>query len=297
MNLRHIVVATDESDAGRQAVRTGLKLAARASARLTVMRAVSIQAVPVPAGVAGDIGPADLDGSGVALERLQRWLHTDVIPAGDTTPIELGVAFGIPGIEICRFAEGRDADLLVLGRKQRSQMGRLFLGDTADVVARRSRIPCLFASPRAAQLSRILVALDGTPRGFAVLQAAARFAGQTGCRLRAVTVEPAWAGKPGVLSAAAPATRSESLRALLRDHLAGEPLGRVGWPGARTGGDLLEIRGGEIVDQILAARDAMGAEILAIGYHRGGPPGIFEAGSTARRLAHTAPCAVLTIPL
>jgi nucleotide-binding universal stress UspA family protein len=34
-----------------------------------------------------------------------------------------------------------------------------------------------------------------------------------------------------------------------------------------------------------------------IGCHRGGPPGILEAGSTARRLAHTAPCAVLTIPL
>lgn len=297
MNLRHIVVATDESDAGRQAVRTGLKLAARASARLTVMRVVSVQAVPVLAGVAGDIGPADLDGSGAALERMQRWLQADVIPAGDTTPIELGITSGIPGIEICRFAEGRDADLLVLGRKQRSQMGRLLLGDTADAVARRSRIPCLFASPKAAQLSRILVALDGTPRGFAVLQVAARFAGQTGGRLRAVTVEPAWAGEPGVLSAAAPATRSENLRALLRDHLVGEPLGRVGWPGARTGGDLLERRRGEIVDQILAARHAMGAEILAIGYHRGGSPGIFEAGSTARRLAHTAPCAVLTVPL
>ena len=296
MNLRHIVVATDESDAGRQAVRTGLKFAARASARLTVMRVVSIQAVPVPAGMAGDTGVADLE-DGVALERLQRGLHTDVVPAGDTTPIELGMAFGIPGIEICRFAEGRDADLLVVGRKQRSQMGRLFLGDTADVVARRSRIPCLFASPRTAQLSRILVALDGTARGFTVLQAAARFAEQTGCRLRAVTVEPGSAGKPGVLSAATPATRSEILRVLLHEHLAGELLGRVGWPGARTGGDLLEIREGDIVDQILAARDAMDAEILAIGYHRGGPPGIFEGASTARRLAHTAPCAVLTIPL
>jgi nucleotide-binding universal stress UspA family protein len=297
MNLRHIVVATDESDAGRQAVRTGLKLAARTSARLTVVRVVSIQAVPVLAGMAGDIGPADLDGSGVALERLQRWLHADVIPAGDTTPIELGIAFGIPGIEICRFAEGRDADLLILGRKQRSQMGRLLLGDTADAVARRSRIPCLFVSPNAARLSRILVALDGTPRGFAVLQAAAGFAGQTGCRLRAVTVEPAGAGELGVLSAAAPATRSENVRTLLRYGLAGEPLGRVGWPGASTGGDLLERRRGEVVDQILAARYAMNADVLAIGYHRGGPPGIFEAGSTARRLAHTAPCAVLTVPL
>jgi nucleotide-binding universal stress UspA family protein len=297
MNLRHIVVAADESDAGRQAVRTGLKFAARASARLTVMRVVSIQAVTVPAGMAGDTGVAELKDTGVALERLQRWLHTGVVPAGDTTPIELGMAFGIPGIEICRFAEGGDADLLVVGRKQRSQMGRLFLGDTADVVARRSRIPCLFAPPRTAQLSRILVALDGTARGFTVLQAAARFAEQTGCRLRAVTVEPGSAGKPGVLSAATPATRSEILRALLHEHLAGDLLGRVGWAGARTGGDLLEIREGDIVDQILAARDAMGAEILAIGYHRGGPPGIFEGASTARRLAHTAPCAVLTIPL
>lgn len=297
MNLRHIVVATDESDAGRQAVRTGLKLAARASARLTVMRVFSIQAVPVLAGVAGDIGPADLDGGGVALERLQRWLQADVIPAGETTPIELGITFGVPGIEICRFAEARDADLLILGRKQRSQVGRLLLGDTANAVARRSRIPCLFASPNAGRLSRILVALDGTPRGFAVLPAAARFAGQIGGRLRAVTVEPAWAGEPGALTAATPAARSENLRAQLRDHLAGEPMGRVGWPGAQTGGDLLERRRGEIVDEVLAARDAMGAEILVIGYHRGGPPGIFEAGSTARRLAHTAPCAVLTVPL
>jgi nucleotide-binding universal stress UspA family protein len=34
-----------------------------------------------------------------------------------------------------------------------------------------------------------------------------------------------------------------------------------------------------------------------IGYHRGGLPGIIEAGSTARHVVHTAPCAVLTIPL
>jgi nucleotide-binding universal stress UspA family protein len=40
-----------------------------------------------------------------------------------------------------------------------------------------------------------------------------------------------------------------------------------------------------------------GADVLAIGYHRGGPPGVLEAGSTARRLAHVAPCAVLTLPL
>ncbi|MGH7580864.1 MAG: hypothetical protein ACREM9_11870, partial [Gemmatimonadales bacterium] len=50
-------------------------------------------------------------------------------------------------------------------------------------------------------------------------------------------------------------------------------------------------------EQVLAAVEAPEAEVLAIGFNRGGPPGVLEAGSTARRLAHLAPCSVLTIPL
>ena len=49
--------------------------------------------------------------------------------------------------------------------------------------------------------------------------------------------------------------------------------------------------------QILAAVTDHDADALVIGYHRGGPPGSLEAGSTARSLAHMAPCAVLSIPL
>ena len=59
----------------------------------------------------------------------------------------------------------------------------------------------------------------------------------------------------------------------------------------------MEVRRGAIVEEILAAVDATGADVLVIGYHRGGLPGLIEAGSTARRVLHTAPCAVLTIPL
>jgi nucleotide-binding universal stress UspA family protein len=42
MQLTHIVAATDESDAGRQAVRTALELAASAGAQVTVVRAVHV---------------------------------------------------------------------------------------------------------------------------------------------------------------------------------------------------------------------------------------------------------------
>jgi nucleotide-binding universal stress UspA family protein len=59
----------------------------------------------------------------------------------------------------------------------------------------------------------------------------------------------------------------------------------------------LEVRRGAIVEQILATVHVIGADVLVIGYHRGGLPGIIEAGSTGRRVVHTAPCAVLTIPL
>jgi len=291
MNLRHIVVATDESDAGRQAVRTGLELAGRAAARLTVMRAVSVQALPVMAEGMGGIRPVDPDGGAGALERLQRWLHAGVIPAGDTTPVELGITFGVPGIEICRFAERRDADLLLLGRKQRSQMARLLLGDTADAVVRRSRIPCLFVPPGDRPLRQALVALDGTERGMTVLTSACGFARSVGVGVRVVTVEYFPADMPAELASALPVASSSRLRGQV-----GATLGRE--LGTRTAaGKGIEIRRGPVVSQILAEVDASDPDVLVFGYHRGGPPGIIEAGSTARHLAHTAPCAILTIPL
>jgi nucleotide-binding universal stress UspA family protein len=52
-----------------------------------------------------------------------------------------------------------------------------------------------------------------------------------------------------------------------------------------------------VVDQVMAALEETSADALVVGYHRGGPPGVIEVGSTARHLAHLAPCAVLTVPL
>jgi nucleotide-binding universal stress UspA family protein len=291
MHLHHIVVATDESDAGRQAVRAGLDLATRASARLTVMRAVPIQAMPALVAVAGDTGPANPDADGTPLDRLQQWLRADVVPAGDSPPIELGLTVGIPGIEICRFAEREGADLLVLGRKQRSQVARLLLGDTADAVARRSRIPCLFVAPGAGPIGELLVALDGTERGMTVLTAACGFARRIDARLRVITVDYGPNGEPPELGSTLPVARSNRLRNQV-SAIVGREMRTT--TAANT---TVEIRRGAIVQQILAEVEGSAPGALVFGYHRGGPPGIIEAGSVARHLAHTAPCAVLTVPL
>jgi nucleotide-binding universal stress UspA family protein len=71
-----------------------------------------------------------------------------------------------------------------------------------------------------------------------------------------------------------------------------EILAREGFPDAP-----LAIRRGDILERVVAEAQETTSDVLAIGYHRGGAPGVLEAGSTARRLAHAAPCAVLTIPL
>jgi nucleotide-binding universal stress UspA family protein len=288
MELRHILAATDESDAGRQAVRIAIDLMTRTSARVTAMRVVSTDAMAVMAaasdGASSDFG---MDFDSVELGRLRRWLDADVVPPAYAGLIETDVAFGLPGIEICRYAERNTADLVVLGRKLRSQMSRLLLGDTADAVARRSRLPCLFVPSGGGELRNVLVAPDGTDRGLSVLREACGFVRGIRGSLRVVTVERGPSDEPAQLYGTLPLARSIWLQGRVNQLLANEQLPISS----------IAVRRGEIVPEILSAVSEFDVDLLVIGYHRGGPPGVLEAGSTARHLAHKAPCAVLTIPL
>jgi nucleotide-binding universal stress UspA family protein len=285
MLIRHIVVATDESEAGRSAVRTGVDLAERTFARLTVMRVVPIESLPLLGSVVGGVvGP---DGAATALERLHRWVEAELEPTCPVS-VELGIAFGVPGIEICRFADQRGADLLVLGRKHRSAVARLLVGDTADAVIRRSRLPCLFVEQGALPLSRLLVALDGSDRGMRVYAAARDFARAVDLGLRVVTVECGDRPEALDLVPPLPLTRSSRLWSELEPTRAGTPTSTE---------TTVSIRQGRPVAEVLAEIAETGADVLTFGCHRGGPAGILESGGTARHLLHSAPISVLTIPL
>jgi nucleotide-binding universal stress UspA family protein len=288
MLIRHIVVATDESEAGRSAVRTGLDLAERTFARLTVMRVVPVESIPLLGSVVGGgvIGP---DGAATALERLQRWVEAELEPTSPVS-VELGIAFGVPGIEICRFAEQRGADLLVLGRKHRSAVARLLVGDTADAVIRRSRLPCLFVEQGALPLSQLLIALDGSDRGMRVYAAARDFAQAVGLGLTVVTVECGDQLEALDPVPPLPLTRSSRLWSELEP-----PTSRPGTPASAE--ITVSIRQGRPVAEVLAEIVETGADVLTFGCHRGGPAGILESGGTARHLLHSAPVSVLTIPL
>ncbi len=285
MTLQRIVVAADESDAGRWAARAALDLAAGTGAEVVVLRTVGVLSRQALAGARG-VAVADtppLPARQVEVERLSRWLAPELAGARPGVKVSLAITSGVPSIEICRYAEETRADLIVLGRKRRSAKTRLLIGDTGDAVARRSAVPCLFVPPGSGSMRRVLAALDGTDWGLTVMVTARRLAAAAGAEFRTVTVEPPASGESK--AAAPPLART----ALLQQRV-WETLGRD--PGAR-----LEIRRGTTVEQVLAAIDEFGADTLAVGYHRGGPSGIIEAGSTGRGLLHAAPGAVLSIPL
>ena len=284
MQLRHILVAADESEAGCSAVRAGLDLAERASARLTVLRVLPLASMPL-LGPAGDGAPG-LDGTGTALERLQWWVDAE-LKRERVVPVELGIAHGVPGIEICRFAEQRSADLLVLGRKHRSAVARFLVGDTADAVIRRSRVPCLCVEQGSLPLGQLLVALDGSDRGMRVYAASRDFAQAVGAGLSVVTVEDENVFQGSDAGSPLPLTRSSRLWRELEPPAGQRTLTETA----------VAIRQGRAVPEILAELAECGADVLAFGCHRGGPAGVLESDGTARHLTHTAPVSVLTIPL
>jgi nucleotide-binding universal stress UspA family protein len=276
--LQHIVVAADETATSREAIRTALRWASRAGARVTIFSVSEPGTVPALTG-AGAFSAHDQPSS-PALESIQRWLWSK--PAWEPAwPVpETTAAVGIPSIEIARFADEVSADLLVIGRKQRSSAARLLVGDTADAVARRSRVPCLFVPTAIDVPITILTALDGSARCLSVLAATRSIANGLHAGLELLTVDPVRHDEPNELAYSLPTARTVNLRRMLNDD-----------------GDGLRLRRGDVVTEILNEIDATGAQVLAVGYHRGGPPGVLEVGSVARRLTHSAPCAVLTIPL
>jgi nucleotide-binding universal stress UspA family protein len=277
VQLDHIVAAVDQSEEGRSALQAALKLGRHSGGKVT--------ALTIEPPVFGASERTDSVGLGLRPAK-----------GGESAGYSSAVRSGLPGVEIGRFAEEAGAGLVILGRKRRSTTQRLFLGDTADEAVRRSQLPCLSVRDGSDhEFTSVLAALDGSARGMVVLLAALDLSRCTGSRLRVLTVEPSRGGEVG--SKLLPSTRSARLAQSV-DRIRLDDDGGASWdPAGSIGDSPLVIRHGQVVEEILAEVTACGADVLVIGYHRGGPAGVIEAGSIARRVLHQAECAVLTVPL
>lgn len=301
MEHSHLVVACDKTEAARAAQAAALDIAKRVGGRISAVfvaslvmdRTIEVQAETVPAGLGRDELAEEL-------ENLGQWWQaglegTECAQAADVS-VECMVGIGLPSVEITRYAEDHEGDLIVMTRKRHSQLRRMLLGDTADSVVRRSRVPCLFIPPDGFDGTRVLVAVDGRERGLSVAHAGVQFARAIGGETAFVTVEQVREDERSDLAEQLPGGRSVTLARVLDQILMAEESGDASRKDAVTSG-LLRVRQGSPVPEILQEVADWQAGVLVVGYHRGGPPGPIESRSVARQLTHRAPCAVLTVPL
>lgn len=286
--LRTLLAATDLGENGEEVLRTAGELAAASGAVLHVLHAFDFSPDPYPglvpsraASFQGRIREAQL-----ALdEQVRRAVPAGVEVAG------LRVEIDTAARAILAYAEGVDADLVVLGPHRRRGMADAVLGSTADRVVRSARVPCLVArgEPRF-PLRRVVVPLDFSEPARAALRAAfglCRAAGE-GAVVHAVHVIPRLFEQVDV--------------PLSDDHIKPALHGVVktvlGPPEDRAGVEVREVvvSGDSVPDEILRVAGGLQADLLVLGTH--GRGGLERAllGSVAGSVARRAEYPVLLVP-
>jgi nucleotide-binding universal stress UspA family protein len=136
-------------------------------------------------------------------------------------------------------------------------------------------------------MSRILVALDGSPSSEKALEVAVKLAQQNGSQVTAVAVLDR-SGDPQLESAA------EGVKAKVRSHL--EEILQAAANFARSRGVRLTpvLREGHPAEAVIDCAEQQGAEMLVVGSNngKGDRPGL---GGTADQISSHAPCTVMIV--
>lgn len=141
-----VLLTLDGSDLAEQAVSHAVNVAKATSARLLVLRVVSLSSLP--AGTTGylpvvdptvyqDVVDAEMADAQAYLDRQVEKIRAEGVNA------EAICAVGIPAQSILETIGKRNVDLLVLATHGRSGVRRLVLGSVADILVREAGIPVL----------------------------------------------------------------------------------------------------------------------------------------------------------
>lgn len=290
-----VLVATDLSPGGDDAIRAADRRARELGARLAVCLAL-----PDPLPSASLFPPAQY-AVDLALPSLRRQaietLGTRVEALTGRPPgeVEIAVPIGTPHVEIVGLAERLAARLLVVGRRGTAGPTHTQLGSVAERVLRHAPCPVLVAQPPR-PTGRILVATDFSESAGAAVAEAAAEAKRHRCELtilhsvELMFVPVALDGGMAVefsREAAAPDLRRridrevyQRLAASLAAHeVTGDRIVRHG-PASAT-----------IVDTALAIE----ADLLVVGTIGRSGRAQFLIGSTAEGVARRAPCSMLVV--
>ena len=191
------MVPLDGSEFGRHAIPWALAIAEPAGARVDL---VHVLAPPYDLGAPeGDklVLAEAIDSQHTATEQRLRDL-ADRLRLGTGIQFSSAVVEGNTADALLRYADESATDLIVMTTHGRSGLARAVLGSISDQIVRRSRCPVLLARPHrhiaeereAAAVSDVLVPLDGTVTGEAILVLALEVCRLTGaaCTLLHVIV-------------------------------------------------------------------------------------------------------------
>jgi len=138
--FRHVLVATDFSECSNAALETGIELASRYGAALTLVHVFSLPVYPYM-----DIVPMAIDiqtpAREAASEELQKALATARahLPSAQAVLKEDGATWE----QILATAREAHADLIVLGTHGRTGVSHALIGSVAERVVRHSHVPVL----------------------------------------------------------------------------------------------------------------------------------------------------------
>lgn len=208
-------------------------------------------------------------------EASARRQQLEVLAAGAGVTLALQVRRGSePYQEIVDEARERGADLLVIRRRgKRGLLANLLVGDMVSKVVAHS--PCsVLVAPRAARMwqRRVLVGVDPRSPDAALTELAAALAAECGLPLQLLCVATERDGE----AAAQRALDAALLRLAPCDV-------------AVTG----ELRVGRVHQELLAAAQACGADLIVVSRHGSGELGRAWVGGTAQKVIGLAECPVL----
>ena len=284
-----ILVATDFSPDGNNAVRRAALLARHLDAHLTLLHVVDRTGFkPLRDWFSR---PLDTDLKAAQARATLRQFSAEIAGRHDVAAT-VDVRVGDLRDELLRACA--QADLLVLGQRGRNRFKSLVIGSTADRLLRTSRTPVLVGKRRAdVPYRQVLVPVDLTPHSDAAVQLAASLAPRAGIQVfHAIdSAREAVLREADVAQAILREARDRDearVHARMRRSVA-----RLGLDGRRVSFSLAH---GAPVPLTLRQLRASGADLVVVGKHGGSVVAGFLLGSVSGRLLPKTDCDTVVVP-
>jgi len=223
--------------------------------------------------------------------RLDEQARTQVVAAlGNRVPAPvlktLSVRRGRPAAVVRGAVAALGAELVVLGGKHHSTLGRWWGGSTSVNVARSTTVPLLVTAGEPA-IRRVLVAVDQSGAARPTLAAAERYATLFGAELHALSVIEPLPVLPEV-----PQPEATDYDKLLEQTVTHDIWSLIRTPGVDT-----LVRYGAALETILREAAQWRADLLVVGSHGKGWVKRMLVGSVTERLINNLPTSLLVVPI